>query len=144
MFHVEIISMDLNVNPYLKCIWKWFKKMLMKSNLKHPVMELMQVRFFYENEWLNWLKLWVLSYAETIITTVLPFGTIRKWFDFFLKMANSEVYILFWEKKFIIWLNVTQWRLFADLDFWVLTHNLSQITRSVFIEKSDHSYLWPL
>ena len=34
----------------------------------------LRLGFFYEFEWLTWLRLWVLSQVETIITTVLTFG----------------------------------------------------------------------
>ena len=48
-----------------------------------------EVGFFYKNKRLTWLRLWVLSQTETIITTLFTFGTFRKWY-FSLKMLLSK------------------------------------------------------
>ena len=53
------------------------------------------VGFFYEFDWLNWLRLWVpvLSQAELIITTMFTFGTFRKWC--FLNWKDLKKFVIF-------------------------------------------------
>ena len=56
--------------------------------------------FSIKIDWLTWLtwvtRLWVLSQAETIITTLLTFGIVRKCRMILLKMIQSKILFIWW------------------------------------------------
>ena len=54
---------NFSLKPVLK-ILNWFGKI--------------KVRFFYEFDYVNWLKFWVLSQAETIITNVFTLAKLEQ------------------------------------------------------------------
>ena len=99
------------------------------------------VRSFYQIYWLTWLKLWVLSQAETIITVVLTFYSFTKVFPWNWPLVFHSRTSFWMEKVYEIVVNKTEIIVLA----WLRTQEDSESESSgessgesvSFIERTD-------
>ena len=88
------------------------------------------------------IKFLVLGQAESIITVVWPFAA-EHFLNFSLEVSNIFCSRPFWIKIVVIlWIFTVFEKCYRTViisSAWLRTHNLSQVSQSNFIEKSDFS-----